>query len=98
MQDDKFEQAIHEIRNDTADPAVIEAAAGRVWSKIETETAPIRGCAGFQALLADYRAGKLSEAKSLLVKDHLHECVACRKAYEAAGKVVAMPVARKTRQ
>ena len=38
------------------------------------------------ALSALYRR----TAEAALVKDHLHECVACRKIYE--GKVVAMPV------
>jgi hypothetical protein len=53
---------------------------------------PIRGCAGFQALLADYRAGRLPQGRAMLVEDHLHSCVACRHIYE--GKVVTMPAAR----
>ncbi len=52
-------------------------------------------CAGFQAMLPDYRAGRLSEGRVTLVKDHLHECVACRKVYE--GRVAVMPAARPVR-
>jgi len=42
----------------------------------------IHGCADFQALFAAYRAGSLPEARAILLKDHLHECVACRKVFE----------------
>jgi len=54
--------------------------------------APIRNCADFQALLPDYRAGRLPAARATLLQDHLHECVACRHVYE--GKVAVMPAAR----
>ena len=50
--------------------------------------AHIRSCADFQALIPDYRAGRLPEARALLLKDHLHQCVACRRVYE--GKVTSI--------
>ena len=86
-----------EIRDDSPDPAVIEAAAARVWARLAEAAASsshehIRGCADFQALIPDYRAGRLPEARATLLKDHLHECVACRRVYE--GRVVVMPAAR----
>ena len=90
--DPALEQAMNEIRDDTVDPEVIEAAAARVWARLAAEAAQhkagehIRGCADFQALIPDYRAGRLPEARATLLKDHLHECVACRKIYE--GRVV----------
>jgi hypothetical protein len=91
-----LEHAVAEIRNDAVDPAVVEAAAGRVWARL-TAAHPeaalhIRGCADFQSLIPDYRAGTLAPARALLLKDHLHECVACRKVFE--GRVVAMPAPR----
>jgi len=49
----------------------------------------IRGCADFQSLIPEYRAGRLTEARALLLQDHLHQCVACRHVFE--GKVVAFP-------
>ena len=52
-------------------------------------------CADFQALIPEFKAGRLPEARALLVKDHLHECVACRRVYE--GRVVAMPAPRRRR-
>lgn len=93
-----LEQAVSEIRNDAVDPAVVEAAANRVWARLMTAQADaahhdhIRSCADFQALIPEYRAGQLAPARALLLKDHLHECVACRKVFE--GRMVAMPAPR----
>jgi hypothetical protein len=92
-----LEEALEEIRDEAIDPAVVEAAANRVWTRLveaasQPTAEPIRGCAGFQALLADYRAGRLPQARAMLVEDHLHACVACRHIYE--GKVVVMPPVR----
>jgi ferric-dicitrate binding protein FerR (iron transport regulator) len=86
--DPDLERAVVEIREEAIDPAVVEAAVARVWARLAESAHPahIRDCAGFQALLPEYRAGRLSEARTLLVKDHLHACVACRRAFE--GKVV----------
>jgi len=97
FQDPALEQALSEIRDEAVDPAVVEAAAGRVWARLaeaagQLSGEPIRGCADFQTLLADYRAGRLPQARAMLVEDHLHACVACRHIYE--GKVVTMPAAR----
>ncbi|MBX5497151.1 MAG: zf-HC2 domain-containing protein, partial [Bryobacteraceae bacterium] len=96
--DPALERAIQEIHDEPVDRAVIEAAAGRVWSRISAELKPsggvIRGCAGFQALIPDYVSGRLPEASALLLKDHTHECVSCRKRLDAAsGRVVEMKAA-----
>jgi hypothetical protein len=89
-----LEQVLSEIRNEAVDPAVVEAAAERVQERLRH--AAIRSCAEFQALIPDYRAGKLSEARVLLLKDHTRECLACRKALEgASANVIAMPVPRR---
>ena len=90
--DERLELAMQEIRRDTAEDAVVEAAATRVWARIAAEGVGhphIRGCADFQALIPDYRAGRLTDARAALLQDHLHHCVACRKVYE--GRVVTMP-------
>src|ERR1019366_1471223 len=80
--DPLLEQAIAEIRGEAIDPAVIEAAAGRVQARL-AQHHTLHTCADFQALIPDYRAGKLSAARALLLKDHTHECVACYKALKA---------------
>ena len=94
--DPALEQAMTEIRDDAVDPAVIEAAAARVWANLAAQLpqAPASArCADFQALIPEFKAGRLPEARALLVKDHLHECVACRRVYE--GRVVSMPAPRR---
>ena len=94
--DPALEQAVAEIRDEAIDSAVMEAAAVRVWARLHEAAAAahgassvIRNCADFQALIPDLRAGRLPEARAMLLQDHLHQCVACRHVYE--GKVVAMP-------
>src|SRR5437764_1093197 len=90
--DPALEQAMQEIRNDAVDDAVVEAAAARVWANLAAQAhSPLRNCADFQALIPDFKAGRLPQARAMLLQDHLHECVACRKIYE--GKIVAMPAA-----
>jgi FecR protein/Putative zinc-finger len=96
--DPALETAVEEIRNESVDSAVIEAAAGRVWARLAPEAVasldrPIRGCADFQALLPDYRAGRLPSARAALVQDHLHECVDCRHVYHG-DKTVVMPATK----
>src|ERR1041384_1241627 len=98
-----------EIRNEKSDPAAVSAAADRVWARVsaaagETEfqlpaVERIEGCRDFQSLISAYLAGKLSEARSLLLVDHTHECIPCRKAMnEARSKRsgAIQPAARKT--
>jgi hypothetical protein len=38
-----------------------------------------------------YRAGKLAEGRRMLVEDHLHSCVACRREYSGAKNVLLIP-------
>jgi hypothetical protein len=98
--DPRLEQAVTEIHNDEPDAATVEAAAERVWARLAAAQHEghehIRGCDAFQALIPEYRAGRLPVARATLLKDHLHECVACRRVYE--GRVVAMPAASQTRK
>lgn len=77
--DPLLEQGIAEIRDEPVDAAVIEAAARRVQQRLAQHNT-LHTCADFQALIPDYRAGNLSPARALLLKDHTHECVACFRA------------------
>ncbi|MDE3168108.1 MAG: FecR domain-containing protein [Acidobacteriota bacterium] len=90
--DNELEKAVNQIRDEAIGDDAVEAAAARVWANLAAQIhAPLRTCSDFQALIPDFKAGRLQESRTLLVKDHLHECVACRRVYE--GKVVALPVA-----
>jgi ferric-dicitrate binding protein FerR (iron transport regulator) len=93
--DPDLEQAVSAIRNEPIGDEVVEAAAARVWAKLaaaapaEHAAEHIADCAGFQALIPAYRAGQLPQARVFLLEDHLHQCVACRRAYEGRPAVVA---------
>src|ERR1043165_6621968 len=83
-----------ESRKEKVDPTVAAAAADRVWARVSAAAGEaefqmpaiehIEGCADFQSLIPAYLAGKLSEARSLLLVDHTHECIPCRKAMKEA--------------
>jgi ferric-dicitrate binding protein FerR (iron transport regulator) len=109
-EDQILDKVTAEIRNQKVDEAAMSAAADRVWARVaaaagETQFSlptvdRIEGCADFQSLIPAYLAGKLSEARSLLLVDHTHECIPCRKAMNEARSrrsVTVKPVARQTR-
>jgi hypothetical protein len=90
-----LDEILAEVRQESVDEPAVEQAAQRVWARLaERYLTPasatgwnvekIRGCADFQALVPAYLAGTTSEARSLLLEDHVRGCVACRHALEAA--------------
>ena len=93
-EDQILDRVTDEIRNEKIDPVAVSAAADRVWARVsaaagETEfqlpaVDRIEGCRDFQSLIPAYLGGKLSEARSLLLVDHTHECIPCRKAMNEA--------------
>jgi ferric-dicitrate binding protein FerR (iron transport regulator) len=93
-QEETLDRVTAEIRSEAVDPVTVEAAANRVWARVsaaagETEVQlpaveRIEGCADFQSLIPAYLSGSLSEARSLLLVDHTHECIPCRKAMKKA--------------
>lgn len=106
-EDQILDQVTAEIRNEKADPAKVSAAAERVWARVsaaagETEfqlpaVEHIEGCADFQSLIPAYLAGKLSEARSLLLVDHTHECIPCRRAMNEARRPATRAAAQTSR-
>src|ERR1051325_8569049 len=110
QEDQILDKVTAEIRNEKVDPRAVSAAADRVWARVSTAAGAtefqlpavdrIEGCADFQSLIPAHLAGKLSEARSLLLVDHTHECIPCRKAMnEARAKrsVTIKPVTRNKR-
>ncbi len=83
-----------EARNEQLDPAVVKGASQRVWARISGEHAAaeigvkpveqIRSCEDFQTLIPAYLHGVLSGARTMLLEDHVRECVPCRKALKEA--------------
>ena len=87
-----------DIRNEQIDPSAVDLAAGRVWARVSAAAADsagqitagaasvekIENCTDFQSLIPAYLNGHLSEARSLLLVDHTHECIPCRKAMKEA--------------
>src|SRR5262252_5668456 len=97
--DNLLDQITAGIRSEQADDLRVDEAAGHVWPQITNAgsgamnrahdaAAPaldrIEGCADFQALIPQFLNGHLSEARSLLLLDHTHECIPCRRAMKQA--------------
>lgn len=86
-----------EIRREHMPQEAVEAAAARVWERLEKASAEampaaeaagdgrLRGCADLQALIPAYRSGDLKPERALLLEDHARECIPCRRALQAAG-------------
>lgn len=100
MPETVLDALLDDVRAGEPDARVVEEASARVWARLTaaasaTTLSPdaIENCAGFQALFPEYRNNSLTASRRMLVEDHLHECVACRRALHAAAspKVVTMP-------
>ncbi len=93
-----LDDAIAAVRDDAPAPGAAPEAAARVWQRLgpegrATADAPeaIGGCADVIALRNAFRSGQLTPARTLLVEDHLRECVGCRAAYlEPGGRHLAL--------
>ena len=90
MSDQKFDRLLSEIRNEQVDDRVVAQAGERVWSSItaapssEFGAQKLRSCEDFQTLIPAYLDKNLAQARKMLFEDHVHECVACRRALEQA--------------
>jgi len=92
--DQILDATLDQIRESRLDPAAEQAAADRVWNLVSREidslsedaeqSQKIRDCSDFQALIPAYLRDGLTEAKALLLEDHVGECLPCRKALKRA--------------
>jgi FecR-like protein/putative zinc finger protein len=106
-----LDRVLHAVRSMEIRPEEAEQAAARVLSKLTEEynkVVPhpavikrITSCEDFRSLIPAYLSGSLTSAKAMLFEDHTRECVACRKATEAARTPHSLPganVAARTRE
>jgi ferric-dicitrate binding protein FerR (iron transport regulator) len=100
MSDHKFDQFISEIRNEHVNDGIVSEAGERVWASISGSSAAelsihkLRSCEDFTAVVPAYLGKNLSEPRRLLFEDHVHQCVACRRAVEQARSGEAQPAWR----
>ncbi len=99
MSKQDFERVLNSIREEDPGAEVVEAAAERVRAKLAMRTLDLGGrlnsCEDFRALADGYRERTLTEARQMLVEDHLHSCVECRRFFRGEQKkLVTMPAKR----
>lgn len=97
MNNQDFDRLLNSIREEAPDPDAASEAAARVRARLLAPATSatvdrLESCADFRALLPVYREGTLSEARRMLVEDHLHSCVGCRRVFQG-GRSVVLPLA-----
>ena len=102
--DQLLDGIISGIRDEPIDDQVIAESRRRVWDRMNAKgNSPTRlsSCDDFQALIPAYRDGSLASGRKMLLEDHAHQCVVCRKVLfgevAPARAVIEMPVRRMTR-
>ena len=91
MTNQDFDRLVNSIRDDVPDAEAARAAADRVRERLGAGESPNEFCAQFRADFEAYRAGRLAEGRRMLLEDHLHSCVACRREYSGAKNVLVIP-------
>jgi len=96
MTEERFDEILKEMREESAAPEQIAAARDRVWQQITGSTS--LACAEFRPEFAQYLAGGLTDSRRLLVDDHLGRCAECRRTLTEAkgeGQVVSIAKGRR---
>jgi len=103
MKNQEFDRLISQVREEHVSEDVVGRAASRVREAISASQSAddsglkVRSCADFQSLIPAYLGARLTPARTLLMEDHLHQCVACRHALDAARNTSApIPVKGRT--
>jgi hypothetical protein len=94
MNNQEFDRLLNSIREDQPDPQVVEAAGARVRERLLGGS---ELCTHFQAEFDAFRAGMLSESRRMLLEDHLHSCVACRRQFSGTVNAPVVQITSKRR-
>jgi len=85
----RFDQILSSMKNDAPAASATSEASGRVRQKLfgpgTAGVERLRICADFQSLIPAYLNRSLSDARRLLLQDHMRECAVCRKMTEEAA-------------
>jgi len=93
MTNQDFDRLMNSVRDDVPAAEVVRDAAERVREKLG-KTGPDEVCSQFRADFEAYRTGNLPAGRRMLVEDHLHSCVACRREYSGARNASVVPISR----
>ncbi len=90
MSEDRLDEALEAMRNETMDPEQLSDAHARVGAKLGISPSV---CAEFQTEIREYLDGQLDDKRRLLIEDHLSRCPACRaKLAERKGEQKVFPI------
>jgi hypothetical protein len=84
-------KGIQALQADEPDAAQLSDAATRVADRLgidcvgEAVDHTIQSCDDVRQLMAAYRAGSLSSARSQLIKAHIHDCSACHRYFQSGS-------------
>ncbi|MGC2638534.1 MAG: FecR family protein [Acidobacteriaceae bacterium] len=91
-----LDHAAHALRVDVPDAEATTASAERIAQALglcvsaDSLRDAIQSCADVQRLFSALRAGRLPEAKALLVKAHLHDCGICLRQFRQVSGATAV--------
>ncbi|HLH05028.1 MAG TPA: FecR domain-containing protein [Bryobacteraceae bacterium] len=86
----KLDEAIAQMRAEEPREETVQDAGRRVFRKVfdaayrSDAVGRIEGCGDFEALIPAYLEHSLTPARTALFEDHVHACVACRRALNEA--------------
>jgi FecR protein len=90
MTNQEFDRLLNSIRDEQ--PEGEQEAATRVRDRLESQMHTSDVCSSFRADFDAFRAGTLAEARRMLLEDHLHSCVACRREFSGDALAPVVPI------
>ena len=92
MTNQDFDRLVNSIRDDVPNAEVTRAAADRVRERLGAAEGLTNSARSFAPISTRIARGQLAEGRRMLVEDHLHSCVACRREYSGAQNVLVIPI------